>query len=300
MKMKWDVGCVWVKSKTEPGPAVARRLFRVAFAAGLLGAGLAAGCAGDTVDLEVMEDEAILTRNEPGDGAFGPYGYCSAGNWDETEYPDDCPGLGARMWGAADECGSCQCLVDCGKTSDCPTPESGTSEPVCVAGHCNLPCDDGQECPDGMSCVAHDSEGRICAWEATAETDLGCALYMDERACEQFTTKESCEERLENAEAAPQVACLWGTEAIHSTGDDSCTPAAAEEKCIAAVRYNDGEETSINRCSGQSIFWRDLGAGTAALVSLERRDFYPSDEYGNEPCELGDPSIPLLCDCACE
>ena len=50
------------------------------------------------------------------------------------------------------------------------------------------------------------------------------------------------------------------------------------------------------------VHFRDIGAGTAALMMTDRC-LRPGGYVGNvnaEACEFGEPSLPLLCDCGCE
>jgi hypothetical protein len=58
--------------------------------------------------------------------------------------------------------GQCLCTVSCETSADCPRAISGTAEAECSfddeavdgqRGECELPCDQGERCPDGAACV---------------------------------------------------------------------------------------------------------------------------------------------------
>jgi hypothetical protein len=117
-------------------------------------------------------------------------------NWVEGDpaptgsYPwDTCPkhegGQGAYIWNAAgpvgtlcydqEDCNACICAVPCHEDtpSGCPAPDSGNAEPACFAvdpgtpgsGSCVLHCDNGEMCPEGMTCVGMaEYDHRVCAW----------------------------------------------------------------------------------------------------------------------------------------
>ena len=58
-------------------------------------------------------------------------------------------------------------------------------------------------------------------------------------------------------------------------------------------------------CSGASpaVYWADVGAGTAVLADVDNCYFAPRGmdaSYNYQSCEFGDPTLPILCDCACQ
>jgi hypothetical protein len=56
------------------------------------------------------------------------------------------------------------CVPSCEADSDCPVPETGVGLAFCSRlGVCQLDCDRGLQCPDGMSCV-DTNLGRACAY----------------------------------------------------------------------------------------------------------------------------------------
>jgi hypothetical protein len=88
-------------------------------------------------------------------------------------------------------------------------------------------------------------------------------------------------------------------ESIYSTVDDSCEALSVEEHCVLARAFGqDGRNEVENRCGDRSVFWTDLGPQTASLTVIEQCGYAPF--YSANACELGDPSIPLLCNCGCE
>lgn len=250
--------------------------------------------------------ELCELRPEP---EVGPYGYCGDNVPLAVARPtpiDRCPtGSDVDSFGVPepDVCSACECIFDCEADSDCPAVESGDVNPVCNAGRCRLPCDDGETCPDGMRCVERSDEGRICAWAEDTETSPACRLTWDNEACAKLTTKESCEAEFHADPGQPSVACLWATESTYATTTESCEAEEVEEHCVAALlNQADAAEPSEHRCGDASVFWRDRGAGSAQLLKLEPCGYQPAEIVlsGYEPCELGDPSLPQLCSCGCE
>ncbi len=271
-----------------------------------------AGASG-AVDTPPKEGNACTFRGSPpGDSA---YGFCTPPLGTPTgDYTWSCPersdgGRGAHGWSLGeldDACGGCVCDVECDADDDCPAPDGGTVSPVCNDGSCEFPCDDGDTCPDGMRCVPHHDKGNFCAWVTDADNSFSCWAELEtgrqslnDEICSQFTTRESCEARLDADPYQPQVACVWAVESIYSTIDDSCEVLSEEEHCVLARAHGqDGESEITNRCGDRSVFWADLGPQTASLTVIEQCGYEPY--FGGRACELGDPSIPLLCNCGCE
>src|SRR5688572_28939837 len=70
-----------------------------------------------------------------------PYGDCDLG----------CPVAGSMCsWGG--------CSQPCGVSEECPSPTSGNALPECPYpnySYCVLDCENGEICPDGMTCIGH-------------------------------------------------------------------------------------------------------------------------------------------------
>ena len=107
------------------------------------------------------------------------YGFCSAEVHcpavQQSWYPS---GVGGSDAGVCDQV--CRCFVNCTQDADCARPDSGSSEPVCTASGCMLPCDDEHDCPEGMACVDTAPEdvptvqGKICAWPMAGKQHPEC------------------------------------------------------------------------------------------------------------------------------
>ena len=97
-------------------------------------------------------------------GELDPYTWC---DWD----------LGAannpRCTFPGSTCGNPWCAPPCADTAgpgdDCPLPLTGNADRVCNFNQCNLLCDEGQTCPDGMECT-----GSTCRWS------LNCGVVYGE------------------------------------------------------------------------------------------------------------------------
>jgi hypothetical protein len=72
--------------------------------------------------------------------------------------------VGGRSWAPNNETsvsGDCtvyaMCLYTCQSDADCPVPPTGTAQPTCRPEnqrYCRLGCDNGETCPDGLTCIA--------------------------------------------------------------------------------------------------------------------------------------------------
>jgi len=229
----------------------------------------------------------------------GPYGYCSLASSGLPQMY--CPENGASG-GGTDNCLEwCTCQVSCDSDEDCPEPETGSTPPRCDGGECVLSCA-GSTCPDGMRCIEMHSGEEQCAWAQEGEENLSCWLFEHPDYCEQFTTKEACQERMLTDPLQPPEGCIWMVETIHSTASPSCEPAAVTESCVPGMRQDCDLEGLSCPDSESWVFFRDIGAGTAALMTTDRC-LMPGGIFGvsGEACSFGEPTtLPLLCDCACE
>jgi hypothetical protein len=240
----------------------------------------------------------------------GPYGYCAAG---ETSYYPQCPFSSHGGWGDPElgVCGeTCMCNYPCGTDADCPTPSTGTAVAVCSQtyrpGSCQIPCNNGETCPDGMSCLSYHGGENLCVWFTTGEENFSCWVSEDPDGCSQYTTRDACEARISDPDdpRQPMAGCLWITETIYSSTADSCEPASGEEKCVGAIHSSGDLCAAPYSCGGKApaVYWADLGAGTVALAQVENCHFRPTAEFGAyryRACEFGEPTIPGMCDCAC-
>lgn len=109
------------------------------------------GLATDGADGPILTGVVTLGDGDPpvDPPDVDPYGPCSA----------PCPVPGSACTEGA--CAS-PCLVD----RTCPLPLSGSAAPECNApywDYCDLPCDGGTTCPDGMACIEH-RFGASCGW----------------------------------------------------------------------------------------------------------------------------------------
>jgi hypothetical protein len=138
----------------------------------LVGAGalLASGCSDEVVDA-IGDSSAALDPSAGEVPVHGdPWGTC---------VPDPALELGAKCSNNGRTCSgdlanptpstSCTsgfasqdrltCLYDCTTDADCPAPLSGNVEGACVMGMCWLGCDDGETCPNGLTCVVDSAWG---------------------------------------------------------------------------------------------------------------------------------------------
>lgn len=228
----------------------------------------------------------------------GPYGYCSPTSSGIPQVY--CPENSASGGGRENCLEWCSCTVSCDTTADCPIPDTGTSIPVC-RGKCRLPCV-SSTCPDGMRCVETQASVAECVWALEGEQNLSCWLNEHPDYCEQFTTKDACQERILTDPLQPQDGCIWMVETIHSTASPSCEPASISESCVPGTRQDCDLEGLGCPESESWVHFRDIGAGTAALMITDRC-LVPGGNSGGvsgAACSFGEPSLPLLCDCACE
>jgi hypothetical protein len=142
-----------------------------------------AGSSADSSSPSPVADAAPEPRR-PSDGG-GAYPYCEALNPDGwvTFCDPSRNGHGYSLWhtesssarycgsdGTITDCNTCLCYVGCAEESPCPQPPSGTAVAQCLGPpntmkSCVLPCDAGEQCPDGMTCVDEpDLHRKICAW----------------------------------------------------------------------------------------------------------------------------------------
>lgn len=91
------------------------------------------------------------------------------------QVPGSVVGIGRIAWSSAD--GSpddeplnfCVCLDECESDAECPSGDTGTATPSCLTREvqklCFLACDNGETCPDGMTCTQEDGvDQQVCAW----------------------------------------------------------------------------------------------------------------------------------------
>ncbi len=137
------------------------------------------------VSESVQEVNGVADENDP-------WGACVV-NDTQTEgiFPGSCSNgglcdalrgaLGCTSW----EQGLCPygnfwatCLHECEDNSDCPSPQTGTAQPECGNGRCQLPCDASTDCPDGFAC--YDTGGHVGYdnWVAGITAKF-CAQYIE-------------------------------------------------------------------------------------------------------------------------
>jgi len=233
------------------------------------------------------------------DPSTGP-AYACCRDWDDSL----CGIKGS--YGFSDACVSaCMCAEPCATDPACPPPSSGTAEPYCDTddGHCRLPCGEGITCPDGMSCEPPGEASGECYWIVEYPQTYECWSGRDPDVCAQHETREQCEADLAGD---PPWGCIWVSETIFAAGTVTCEPQGTEERCVPAERDEAAGCEDERRCAPTrpAVYWSDLGAGTATLVEVESCAYVPTYDKNTdrtyEPCFIGDPSIPLVCDCACE
>ena len=118
----------------------------------------------DTSSTGFETDDAMESTENTGDRAGDPYGACPCADGSETCIPFSSEGSVV-----ADSC----FLLGCEQDDDCPPPESGTANPVCIvtlfpSGACALDCEGDKTCPNGMACYEVGLGGGVsmyrCAW----------------------------------------------------------------------------------------------------------------------------------------
>ena len=302
--------------------AATRLVGALAFSIGLnccSGKIVSVGEAGDPLMTTSAEGGMTSDRQVPDyypEYTKGPYGFCEASPFPlpraycpgghalstSIQVPDTPPfaGPGANVV-------ECFCQLDCEKSSDCPDPGSGTSQPSCSGKVCVLPCDTDSECPTGMLCSELESPsskaGKTCKWSSLQEDQ---AAPPD---CSALTTKAACQDYLTNNVFRPTQGCVWVQESIYSDSNDACEPVVSEGKCLLGERMQDCNPDAgpVFSCgAGQPwVHWKDWGAGTSALLETDPC-LIPAtinpDINGVTlgACQPGDPPLPLLCDCACQ
>jgi len=153
-----------------------------------------------------------------------------------------------------------------------------------------------------LQCMWTDSESDSVEWVPGPGEDEVVPLL----GCSDFTTRESCEQRLRESEHQPVYACVWAQEVLYSVSGDSCEEFERAQKCVGAdyVRGPDNQDSppSANHCSpdGPPLYWEDRGAGTLSLLTICSNYYAPLVEDRDfTPCEFGDVTIPLACECGC-
>jgi hypothetical protein len=206
---------------------------------------------------------------------------------------DDTDGI-AQLGG----CNACLCESYCVEHDDCgPIPTTGTAVPECLQpdGICVLRCDAGQQCPDGMQCVSGEPfPVPMCAW--SANDPLMCfAREGGEDPCAAYRTIDECL-AVQSPNAA--VRCDWVERRVLATDSDGCESALVEDVCMAVT--SEYECSPSAQCpGGGGLFWTDLGAGTAEIITVSDCAWRPIGA-GGSPCDFtGDIPIPLVCGCGC-
>lgn len=108
--------------------------------------------------------------------------------WNQPEYREKNPPPESRCdngWGSADvgylNLHPCViyylCSQPCERDSDCDDGGSGNAVPVCTDPYCDLLCDQGRSCPDGMVCLTVDDRAS-CFWPIDAIVP-GCPAWCD-------------------------------------------------------------------------------------------------------------------------
>jgi hypothetical protein len=255
----------------------------------------AAGTTGSNSTTDITDDPGAPKNLE-----LGPWGFCGG-----RTYAMACPSGSASGSGVRDggECAEvCWCTPDCTAAEDCPLPESGTAVPVCSEfGECELPCADGENCPDGMECTETNNGLTMCGWVTTPEENLHCSMDP----CSQYATQEACERQLRTDPHQMELACVWANETLYSTTNSSCEPLKTVESCVLAQRSdNQCERGAQCGSTGLPIYFGDVGGGTVAIVEVETTCYFvpmqsASVRGGLSACAFGDPTLPVLCDCSC-
>ena len=94
---------------------------------------------------------------EAGGVGVDPYGRCNAPNGAVLNSPEcPVPNSTCNAWWC-----SPRCPANVGTGDDCPLPLTGTAERVCNFSLCDLSCQGGLVCPEGMECA-----GGNCRWPA--------------------------------------------------------------------------------------------------------------------------------------
>jgi hypothetical protein len=84
-----------------------------------------------------------------------------------------------------------------------------------------------------MTCFTETGEtatgdGPKCVWHEEGEANLECWVQRNPDYCAQFGNKEECQQRI-TTDPLQDDGCVWATETIHSTSEDSCEPAQTLE-----------------------------------------------------------------------
>jgi len=146
-----------------------------------------------------------------------------------------------------------------------------------------------------MQCTEIRDKGAYCAWVFNEDNSLGCALENNPDLCDQFATQAECEARIDGDPRQPRQACLWASVSTFNVGNDACEPVQVKEKCVLAALHG-SDATQESQCGDASVHWQDLGAGTVTLTELQRCGYAP---FHTTPCDFGNSTLPVLCDCAC-
>ncbi|MFT3764524.1 MAG: hypothetical protein QM820_03250 [Minicystis sp.] len=83
----------------------------------------------------------------------GLLGVCSTST---AEHPETCTGFGSAWSSVQAPCIDAHAMCDhaCATDADCPVPGTGTAVPYCGrTNSCWLPCDNGETCPQGLTCL---------------------------------------------------------------------------------------------------------------------------------------------------
>lgn len=261
---------------------------------------------------------------------FEAYGFCSdnlrSGCSCPEIVPADSSGPAYAVNGGVDAFDGF-CLRPCDVASDCPVPNTGTSKPECraVTGHatcnydpgtdcllfdrCVLPCDNGQTCPDGMTCQDTTKTigpgGALCVWHTSPAEDVA----RNPELCGELKTREACEAFLSDYPLHPDSHCAWATDLLIPRSDATCTTTTPVGRCVAVSLVDTisestcGEASSCDGTTAAPVWWAELGAGDLSVIQLEACDHRPyaiglTSDYAS--CDFSaDPSTPSVCGCVC-
>lgn len=223
-----------------------------------------------------------------------------------------CPGSGSHGWSN----GACfeaeQCGIACESLAECPKPENGNALKTCQNEQCVLRCDEGQACPDGMECVPRPAENvpeteqeRWCMWVTEGENE-SFACWQEHHGCTDFTTRETCEARIDQSPIVFDSACIWVRETLVSVADNACR-GTTTERCVNGAECSAGDcgIGAQGRCGGcgSLISYGQRGAGTTSIVETTYKGYQPSHDplsFGQwDQCDFDSDSTPEACNCAC-
>jgi hypothetical protein len=210
--------------------------------------------------------------------------------------------LGVEQWDLAGACAACLCLESCNTDDDCAAPEDSDVEGRCIESRsisrqCVLGCEGGKACPAGMSCRADtDIDMEVCVW-ATDDVFVCNMLGWDSPdPCFWIADQAECESQVSTT--TPQR-CTWVQEQIAVAGDSGCRIGGTRGQCVHVVQTDTCEGDSSCPDGSANVYWRDLGADSIALATIECPWTTPASGTYRACDFTADLVLPPACACGC-